>query len=400
MIDKLRADLFVSYPGVSSKSDTFGGSPYFLMDGMRAAGLKPTPVDSISPNDRTARRLIWNALEVLKGRGYGGYQYSDSFLRGVATAMPMNERGVIINMFQLYEKVFFDRTSLIKTFYIDQTLSQLFNGYGETSHISSLHRREAISEERRQYHLCDRIFCKQSWVAHDLITNYGIPAAKVKVIVSGANVEINRYYQWVSTKSAKSEQLRAVSRGPLKLIFVGKDWKRKGLDRLIDAIQQLPDHASRFKLSVIGIESTDLPKHYTKVSWIHILGRISKEKDLEKFFEILSAGDVGVLLSRAEAGGSSLREFQLLGLGVIGPEVGGSPDMICEGAGLLVAPGATVAEISRLLDRLERDRTEVEIMKAVARKYQASLLWSETAAQFARELEEICPGLLRSESLM
>lgn len=398
MIDKDLASLFVSYPGATSKSDTFGGSPYYLMSGMRTIGLNPSPIDSVSPGGRASRRLAWNILEVIKGRGYGGYQYSESFLSEVAAVMPQQGQGVIINMFQLYEKNFFDRTSLIKTFYIDQTLTQLFDGYGETSHISEVHRREAILEERRQYLQCDRIFCKQPWVARHVIAHYGVSADKVKVIIPGANVEIERYGQWAATQATKVAHSGSAERGQLKLVFVGKDWKRKGLDRLIDAIQLLPDHANRFMLSIIGVERRDLPKQYAQATWIKVQGRINKAKEIDRFFEILSAADVGVLLSRAEAGGSSLREFQLVGLGVVGPKVGGSPDMVCEGAGALVSPEATIAEISSLFDRLERERTEVEVMKAAARKNQASMLWSTTAAHFALELKEMCPGLLQTKT--
>jgi glycosyltransferase involved in cell wall biosynthesis len=99
---------------------------------------------------------------------------------------------------------------------------------------------------------------------------------------------------------------------------------------------------------VLGLNPQALPVDLARTPGVTWGGFVDKRKDPERFIELLSKCDVGCLLSRAEAGGISLREFCRLGLPTIAPDTGGSPEFIVPDATHLVpsaAPDEAIADI-------------------------------------------------------
>jgi glycosyltransferase involved in cell wall biosynthesis len=96
---------------------------------------------------------------------------------------------------------------------------------------------------------------------------------------------------------------------------------------------------------------------------------------------MVAACDVGCLLSLAEAGGMSLREFCRLGIPTIAPLTGGSPEQVVEGATHLVAPDAPDAEIADILLRLATKPGLLARQKEIAWRERKAADWDRSVAQ-------------------
>jgi glycosyltransferase involved in cell wall biosynthesis len=356
----------ITFPGNANVLTTFGGSPYYLLRALQhhrpnTVALNLTPSGNVS-----LRRYFWNLAEVIKLRGFGGYQYSDAYLNDIwQSEIRRVSPTVVINLFQLYGPSYFSGTKPRRVFYIDQTLRQLFAGYPPKPPISKLHRLSAIRKEESQYRDCDLVICKCQWAAESVIYEYMIPKDRVTVVYPGANIDpaFYRIFEEKKRLGTASRSSKAKER-PVRFVFVGKDPVRKGLLRFIDALSFVDAPERRLRLDVIGPSKDVAPKRIGALPFIVWHGPIDKSTQMQRFIDIVGDCDVGVLLSTAEAGGLSLREFQMLGLAVLAPNVGGSPEMVINGAGKLVGPKEGPVEIAATITEfLEKPELLVQMKK-------------------------------------
>jgi starch synthase len=126
----------------------------------------------------------------------------------------------------------------------------------------------------------------------------------------------------------------------LKIVFVGSDIIRKGLDLLVQAVCQLPPSLD-WHLTIIGATQLQteqaFPQLKNKLASPHIL--FAGKLDKEQLRRVLWNSTLFVLPSRAEALGVALLEALAAGLSVVSTQVGGIPEIINDcSIGTLVPP--------------------------------------------------------------
>lgn len=113
-----------------------------------------------------------------------------------------------------------------------------------------------------------------------------------------------------------------------RLLFVGKEWKRKGLDRAIELIQALHLVDSRFSLTVFGVDPADVPRAWLKVPHVIWAGWV----------EHIPYCDYDVLVhpARQEPFGMVVLEARAAGLGCVISDAVGAAE--CQLTGVTVVP--------------------------------------------------------------
>jgi glycosyltransferase involved in cell wall biosynthesis len=96
---------------------------------------------------------------------------------------------------------------------------------------------------RRAFKKARRLITWHQWGMHSLIHDYGIDAEKVVVIPPGVDVD-----KWKVTRDA-------VSQRPVRLLFVGGNFRRKGGEFLLEAFRQ--DLMEDCELDIVTRESVD-----------------------------------------------------------------------------------------------------------------------------------------------
>jgi glycosyltransferase involved in cell wall biosynthesis len=268
--------------------------------------------------------------------------------------------------------------SVEKWFFIDQTLLQLFDYYGYRTLAGRRIVQDSLYREKEGYLAATGIIANSKWAARDVIDNYGVPPSRVHVVQLGANITPEDYSLW--EREAASSHLQLGSRA-LRLVFVGKDWRRKGLDRLIRALQMARRAGSTASLRVIGCAREDVSEDLRNAQGVQWMGFIDKGINPIRFLSSVSECDLGCLLSRSEAGGIGLLEYHALGLAVLGPLTGGTPEGAIDGASILCSPAMPDEEIADLLLSLDRDRSRVEQMRAISWAQRRTVLWENSLSQ-------------------
>lgn len=355
--------------GDANAECTWSGTPHHIVMHGRALGVVDAglALETTAPDWRR-RRFVWNAVRLMTHLEHGGYQFSESFVERLWRSVALRPDDTLINVFPLYPSRLFARHSGQKWFFIDQTLNQAFDFYALP--VGPRMAADAMARERAQFRAAAGVIAQSAWAARDVVETYGVPPEKVHIAIAGANIDRGVLAAW---ETGRTFEERSAER-PLRLVFVGKEWRRKGLDRLLRALALARTEGAAVELVVIGVDPAFLPDELARTDGVVWAGFIDKRRELPRFLNTVADCDVGCLLSCAEAGGISLREFVRLGLATLAPAVGGAPEYVVEGASDLVGADASDAEIATIVTRLAGDRDDLSLRRRIAweRRHEAS----------------------------
>lgn len=168
---------------------------------------------------------------------------------------------------------------------------------------------------------CSYAVFSSDWAARTAIEIYGINSSKVKVIPFGANINCHH------TLDDIHAILKTRSRNTIKLLFLGKQWERKGGSVVIDVAKALHHAGYLVELNFVGCLP---PKEIEIPSYIHCHGFVSKraKEGIEKIQQLLRESHFLFVPSRAEAYGIVFCEANAYGLPCLTTHVGGIPTIV------------------------------------------------------------------------
>jgi len=207
--------------------------------------------------------------------------------------------------------------------------------------------------------------CNSGYTADAIRDAYRIDRSRLRVIRKAVDTESFR-----RPEQPVPDPLVGSSRGA-RLVFVGSDWQRKGLDVLLEALDLVARQIPHVSLCALGPDPQDieLQRLLTRpgiVGRVHLTGRACKDMVAHHLWH----SDVFVLPSRREALGVAALEAMAAGLPVVAAAVGGIPEMVRSGReGVLVRPDHP-SELAEALVRLLMD-SDTRARMAAAAKHRA-----------------------------
>lgn len=221
----------------------------------------------------------------------------------------------------------------------------------ELVQFPGLTRRALQRRHERQlaiYEAADSVHVMSRWLASELIAR-GIDAAKVNVVHPGSNA-------LTEFQSSPERHPRYEDRPP-QLLFVGRDFLRKGGDLVLAALERLRrDHDPSTTLTIAGpTEQLEAYAGAPGASWIGDVGPA-------RVAELMRSHDLLVVPSRFEAFGIVFAEALAHGTPVVARDAFAMPEIVTPGVnGALVRsedPDELATAIADVLDDYElRQRT-------------------------------------------
>jgi glycosyltransferase involved in cell wall biosynthesis len=148
------------------------------------------------------------------------------------------------------------------------------------------------------------LFVMSENIMDSLNNQYGILASKMKLVYVGSNAQINKVdHRKYSTKN---------------ILFVGKDWERKGGPLLITAFKIVQQSIPEATLTIIGCTPS------VKINNCRIVGDIP----LEEVAEYYNQASVFCLPTKREPFGVAFIEAMLNKLPIVTNTVGATPELI------------------------------------------------------------------------
>jgi glycosyltransferase involved in cell wall biosynthesis len=359
---------------------TWSNIPYFFFKAASKIGFLTHALDLMPPNYRRDR-MRWSMLRPLRLQRPGGYQYSRENLEAMWQCVPEEMRsGEIISHFQIFPPLNRARREGLKhSFYCDATLKQLYPP-GQKTGIDPRFMRDVFRRERELYEHARFFISMAKETARVVIEEYGINPAKVHVIRPGANIDedIVRAHLAARGESWRLSGEPFREKHPARLGFIGMDWRRKGLERLVQAAKILASRGRPVRVAIIG----DCPLFMRQEAVVEWLGIISKATQMREFVSAIDTFALGCLPSYAEPLGISTLECLRLGVPVMGTRVGGIPDCVPADGGFLVERDASGEEIADAIDaRMFDSRAYQEMVRGAVREMDR-VSWDGTARRF------------------
>lgn len=364
---------------------SFSGSTYYLAK----AGLATQKLEgcfSLYSGQRPLRSLqirgaLWKLQRLLCREKSSGFKFTSAYLDQVWPRYIGALAGTtVVNNFQMYGPEFVKRRKALGIgayFYIDGTLSEYFEDYAgfEVSEIAKSTKKHAIEIEKQGYESADGIVAMSRRTADALQERYGIPNQKISVVLPGANL-LDEELDRVDITQAGDPSREFL------LGFVGVYPLRKGLGRLVKAVQILRGRGLPVRLRVVG----NCPEELRAADGIEYLGVISKKTDLDHFLRAIASVHLGCLVSRSELTGIASLEFLRVGVPVLGTRVGGFTDILEGGGSIIVSPDVSPDELADEIGRVYLNPDRYTTLKREAQNRRAWASWRRVAAELAATL--------------
>lgn len=364
--------LFATYEKVTDINQV-SGIPYHFWRAAQRRGFALKALDLPGTRVMPVRHGIWALRQTVGGHRALGFRWTPGYLERAWRDIRVLSGTHIINNNQLFPPSILDRAErgdITISFYIDLTMSELLGTYRQLSGISRRLYDETLQLEAHGYGLATRIVVFSRAAARALQAHYAVPARKISVVPPGANLD-------ESALARCAGGPRPWPRNEFVIGFVGMDWKRKGLMPLADAVRTLRDEGLPVRLIVVGPE----PKELIGRDGIALLGRIDKHADMHRFLEIIAGCDLGALPSEAEGLPISLVEFLRMGVPVLGTEIGGIPDALERGGGILMHKSFSTTDLTSTIRRLVTHPQELARLRETAMQDREYHSWHRVICQ-------------------
>lgn len=263
----------------------------------------------------------------------------------------------------------------------DATFAAMVDYYPGWGALSSFTRRQGNALERRAIRRAGQLVFASEWAAASAIADYGADRRKVHVVPFGSNLPIEHGREdvtaWVDERP----------RDRCRLLLVGVDWERKGVETAIGAAVALNESGLETTLTVVGAHP---PDGVEVPPCVHVTGTLPYGVDLAKLYR---EAHFFVLPTRSEGFGVVFCEASAFGVPSVASDTGGVPTAVVDGRnGRLLPPGASSADYAAAILDLFADADAYRRLALSAyTEYERRLNWT-TSGTRVRELLETIVG--------
>lgn len=257
--------------------------------------------------------------------------------------------------------------------YITDATFDLFRHYLgiEDGHYARL----AEHTEQRLADRADLLVYATEWARRNAVEHYHVPAGKTAVVEFGANIPAPDTIE----DDIQTEQVN--------LLFVGRDFEKKGGRKAIAAFRNLQRMGVNCTLTIVGCQ----PKE--DLDGIRVFPRLDKDDPLQlaTLQRLYSTAHFLILPTQFDAFGIVFCEAAAYGVPSIAANVGGVSQPVRDGVnGFLMPPDATAEDYAEKMASLLADKDAYRALRRSARRdFETRLNWTSWGRTMDKLLEEL-----------
>ena len=347
------------------------GHPFFILDQL----IKRANVQKIFPLNRASKYAFTHKLLVNKLLGRSYHPDREPFLlKSFATQIehrltrPFTEKSVDCLFSPSSCAMTYLAVDLPKVFCADQTFVKSIDAYSEYTNCSPDYLKRGHEQEARALANCTAAIYPSEWAARSAIDDYNTDPAKVYVLPFGANVDPPPMRTIDANLESKVFE-------PFRILFIGRDWKRKGGDTVLKACAIAAKRGVPIQLDLVGLEI--IPESLPDYATNHGLLLKSDSIQRAKFEHLLMQTHLVFVPSRAEAFGMTFCEAAAYGVPSLSSNVGGIPTIVRENITGFSLPAESEPEAyAQRIEAYFADRRRyVALGRSARRYYDQTLTW-------------------------
>jgi len=245
--------------------------------------------------------------------------------------------------------------------------------YDGMSHFTAAIMKEVQLVERVAAKRCTGIVETSDWAANEARQLWRLPAEKVASIPFGANVDTDVDLDNLSTV------VKARGYDECRILWLGKEWERKGGSIALEAARQLNKRGLKTKMFVVGCQAPEKDDCLVEVGFIDK----KTEQGRAQLQELLRTSHFLVLPTKAEAFGIVYCEAAAFAVPSMAPDVMGVGSAVIDGkTGVLLKKDASASDYADEIERLMKSPAEYEALSESAFKYfQEHFTWKSVGKQ-------------------
>ena len=266
----------------------------------------------------------------------------------------------------------------------DATFHSLLDYYPWFTRLDRVQQKFSEDAERRVLQRASLLIYPSEWAANSAISHYGVAAERVVVQPSGANFGARNgpedAMQWIDSRHPDE----------IRLLFVGKHWKRKGGDIAFDTMRILRGSGASVRLDIVGCIPPEHVASHERVV-IHGLLSIGNEAQRKRLESLFTQAHFVIVPSRAEAYGMIFCEANAFGVPAISTDTGGISTIIRDGInGYKLPLEAGAAEYATLIAGIAGDRVRYQkLAQSSFGEFSSRLNWEKWIETYLKSVSKI-----------
>ncbi len=357
--------------------DSWSGLPYFIWHALEKNGAEVTLLP-LASGHRKLRRLMKFAIakmvfrkRYLRDRDAG---LLGSYARQIEAALEGKDFDFLFCLGTA--EIALVQCNVPIAFWVDASFAGMLNFYDSFTGLQAISIREGNEADAALLERAALAIYASDWAAKTAEANYPVLASKLHVVRYGANLKK------APSTSEIHQLIEQRSRDVCRLLLIGVDWKRKGVDIAVAAMEVLSKRGMQAHLTIVGCQpppNTRLPAN------VEVVGYVDKATPAgqAQIDGYLRESHIFFMPSRAEAYGLVFCEACAFGLPCVATEVGGVPSIVESGAnGWLLPIDSTADEYA---SRIQELWTHREVYEAAARnarqRFETHLNWDVATNQ-------------------
>ncbi|QVY65787.1 glycosyltransferase family 4 protein [Polaribacter sp. Q13] len=247
----------------------------------------------------------------------------------------------------------------------DASFDQLLGYYPNYSKFASFSIRESRFVMKKAINNSHSYVFPSEWATDFAIKKYNLKKENAHVVKFGANMDYVPDVARILNKSYDSE---------IQMLFLGRDWERKGGDIAFDTLKRLVEKGLNIKLTVCGCVP---PVQHANMKVIPFLNKNS-DKEMAQFHELLYQSHLLFVPTRSECYGIVFCEAAAFGIPVITTDTGGVSTIVKNGVNGYALPyNATSLEYANQIEKLLADKNSIkQLVKNSLEKFKKELNWN------------------------
>ncbi|MEO0408030.1 MAG: glycosyltransferase family 4 protein [Cyanobacteria bacterium P01_A01_bin.135] len=360
--------------------NTFSGTLYHMYHALQAKGVEL--VDLKKPEKPT---LLSKAAGRVVGKLRDPVQQDAAttakFKRQVEASLANQGCDVIFAPVASKEVNLID-TSVPIVFSSDATPALIHNDYYKI-YGSEAEFNAAAQAEKRVVAKANRLVYPSQWAADSAIEDYGAEQQQVTIVPFGANVDSVPAPDYIYGRLGASR---------CRLLFVGKDWQRKGGNLAFDTLLALVELGVDAELTMIGCLPPDEAIAQVEESRLTVIPFLNKNvpQERDRLHQIFLDAHFFLFPTRADCSPIVLCESAAFGLPVMSSHVGGIPTIVETGVNGYTFPlEAGGDQYAKQIADLFSDAARYKQLVLSSRQaYDQRLNWSAWAEQVVAVLQK------------
>lgn len=369
--------------GILAKGDpsdvrTWSGVPHFMVRALEQRFERVVYLPALPPQLSLTQRLSNRMRRCLFGRPPRRWRDRASLERSIAPIYRLleEERVDVILAVTVDQLVAYLKTDVPIVLHSDTTFALLEDYYEGCTGLSARERRDGHEVTRLALSRCTAATYPSQWAAKSAVDDYGLPLANVHTTPYGASLE--------SAPTRREIEARDTS-GPMRLLFVGAAWERKGGPLVTATFEELRSRGIDTELVVVGADPQMSCAGLTSIPFLNK----QVPDDLATYRRLWLSSSFLFMPTRQETFGAVYCEAAANGLPSVATLTGGVNSAIDNGvSGLLLPLDAGPVEYADALENAwTRKGSYAQLVEGARTRFEQALNWDAWASQTAAVLQ-------------